>query len=64
MVQVAASCSTDEGCDSASAEELNCLLVGLQSFHPMVRDASMKVNCHYWSLVFLLSIHDCMLIIM
>ncbi|KAK7590862.1 hypothetical protein V9T40_002475 [Parthenolecanium corni] len=42
MVQVAASCSTDEGCDSASAEELNCLLVGLQSFHPMVRDASMK----------------------
>lgn len=44
LVQVAASCSTDEGCDPVSTEELNCLLVGLQSFHPMVRDASMKVS--------------------
>lgn len=44
LIQVAVSCSTDDGCDPISAEELNCLLVGLQNAQPSVRDSSMKVS--------------------
>lgn len=47
LIQVAACCSTDEGCDPASTEELNCLLTGLQSFYAVVRDASMKVRSQW-----------------
>lgn len=60
LVQVAASCSTDDGCDPASAEELNCLLLGLQSFFPMVRDACMRVSlCGIYILFILSSVHGC-----
>lgn len=47
LIQVAASCSTEEGCDPVSTEELNCLLCGLQSYYPGVRAACMKVSIQF-----------------